>query len=166
VQLPVVTVERLEAAAPRESAALPPVLPRRGQRRQGAAPISDRLLALVLMYPDFFPALPADRQAELLGLSDSVFVRVLRAIAENPVTDTGALLAYFAGDPEHERMARLAGQTSVLDKVALRQEFEDGIGQILEGHARENRRALVRDLQEDGSAEKLAHYWRVKQGSN
>ena len=157
VQLPVVTVERVEA--PRE-------LPRRGRRRQATASISDRLLAVVLTHPDFFAGLDADRQAELLGLSDSIFVRVVRAIAERPTTDTGALMAYFAGDPEHDRLARLAGQVSVLDKAALRREFEDGVGQILEVEARENRRALVRDLQEDGSAEKLAHYWRVKQGTN
>ncbi len=159
VQLPVAEVQRAESAGRRD-------LPRRGQRRQGAPAIGDRLLALVLMHPDFFGALSSTRQAELLGLPDSTFVRVLQAIAENPAADTAALLAYFAGDPDHARMEQLAGRASVLDTAALRREFEDGVGQILEAHAKENRRALVRDLQEDGSTEKLAYYWQVKRGTN
>jgi hypothetical protein len=139
----------------------------RGAPRNGpGARIADRLLSIALAYPGFFATLGQPERAGLLGLPNSLLVRVLRVIAEQPTVDQSALLAYFAGDADYDRLANLANRTFELAGEALEREFREGVTQILAAQGRENRRALVRALQEEGSAETLADYWRLKQGGN
>ena len=153
-------VQALARRAPPESGT------RAAPRGRRSVSIDERVLTLLVQHPEFLANLDAHRSAELLSQPDSLLVRVVRFVAEQPDTDSAALLAYCAGEPSHDRLVTLAARPSELGRDALESEFRDGVEQILAARARANLRALVRDLQEDGSSEKLAEYWQLKQGSN
>src|SRR4030095_1952873 len=103
VRMPIVEIVKPRAREHRPEA--------RAQRNGPGARISDRLLSIALAHPGFFATLRQPERAGLLGLPNSLLVRVLRVIAEQPTVDQSALLAYFAGDADYDRLVNLANRT-------------------------------------------------------
>ena len=138
--------------------------PRQGMSRE-ASRLSRRLLSILLQHPEFARTLDAVRLERLLALEDSAVVTTMRFLDGHPDADTTALLGYWAGRAQSDAIAALADVPLILDPDALAQEFSDAVDQFLAAVSRADRRALVRDLGEGGSAEDLAKYWRLKQNN-
>ncbi len=144
-----------------------PATPRAANRRvaMGAdtSRISEYLLSVLVQHPQLLSDLDPARRTELLALEDSVIGRVARYLAENPQDDTAALLGYWMGEPEHEQLLTCAQRALMMAPQALRREFEDAVDQCLAARSKANRSLLLEDLRADGSVEKLAAYWQLKQ---
>ncbi len=123
-----------------------------------------RLLASLVQAPGLLFELDELVRIELLGTVDtaSLFVRVARYIGNESEPDTATLLGRFAGDVAYPELLALAQAPLTLTGDALVKEFSDGVARYLDARGKADIRALVRDLQEDGSVEKLARYWQAK----
>lgn len=130
---------------------------------KGASRLSERLLTILLKHPEFLSQLDDHRRARLIGIGDTLLGRVVRYLAEQPDADLASLLGYWAGQEGHETLVELADTPLVLNDEALRNEFDDAVTQCLAAVERANRRAFLDVLRDEGSAEALAQYWRLKQ---
>jgi DNA primase len=130
---------------------------------KGTSRLSERLLAILLKHPEFLGQLDDHRRARLIGIGDTLLGRVLRYLAEQPDSDLASLLGYWAGQEGHETLVELADRPLVLKDEALGDEFDGAVTQCLSAVERANRRAFLEVLKEEGSAEALAQYWRLKQ---
>ena len=124
--------------------------------------LGERLLTLLLKHPEYLARLDEHRRARLVGLPDSLLGRVIRYLAEQPHAETATLLGYWAGQEGHDMLVELADRPLVLQGEAQFAEFGDAVDQILVAVERANRRELLRQLKEAGSAEALAQYWELK----
>jgi DNA primase len=124
--------------------------------------LGERLLTLLLKHPEYLERLDDPRRARLVGLPDSLLGRVVRYLAEQSGAETATLLGYWAGQEGHDMLVELADRPLVLQGEAQFAEFCDAVDQILVAVERANRRELLRQLKEAGSAEALAQYWELK----
>ncbi len=130
---------------------------------RGVSRLGQRLLAMLLKHPEFLSDLDDHRRARLIGIEDPLLGGVVRYLAEQPDADLASLLGYWAGQEGHETLVELADAPLVLNDEALRNEFDDAVTQCLSAVERANRRAFLDVLKDEGSAEALAQYWRLKQ---
>jgi DNA primase len=130
---------------------------------KGVSRLSERLLTILLKHPEFLSQLDALRRARLIGIADTLLGRVVRYLAEQPDADLASLLGYWAGQEGHETLVELADKPLVLKDEDLKGEFDDAVTQCLSAVERANRRAILEVLKDEGSAEALAQYWRLKQ---
>ncbi len=130
---------------------------------RGTSRLSERLLTILLKHPEFLANLDDHRRARLIGIGDTLLGRVVRYLAEQPDADLASLLGYWAGQEGHETLVELADRPLVLKDEALGGEFDDAVTQCLTAVERANRRVFLEVLKEEGSAEALAQYWRLKQ---
>lgn len=148
----------LERAAPAA-----PSVPRRADgRRIDLSRLSERLLTILLKYPQFLARLDVHRRARLVGMADSLLGRVIRYLAEQPDAEVASLLGYWMGQDGHQQLLELADRPLVLEEEALSGEFNDAVDQCLAAIERANRREALEHLKEEGSAEALARYWELK----
>jgi DNA primase len=127
--------------------------------------LNERLLTLLLKHPEFLGQLDTHRRARLIGMGDSLLGRVVRYLAEQPDSEIASLLGYWAGQEGHDLLLELADRPLVLEDEALLGEFTDAVDQCLSAIEKANRLEVLEHLKEEGSAEALAQYWKLKQRS-
>jgi len=137
--------------------------PRPPRRMNESRRIVDFLLTVLVRAPAVLTAIDADRLADLVGADDGLLGRVARFVAAHPQEDTAALLGYWTGLDGHEELIECAQRGLMLEGDALKREFEDAVDQWRSARSKANREALLADLREAGSKEKLEEYWRLKQ---
>src|SRR5262249_50695064 len=125
--------------------------------------IVDILLTALVRAPAVLAAIDADRRADLIGAEDGLLGRVARFLAAHPNEDTASLVGYWTGVGGHDELIGGAPRGLVLEGDALKREFEDAVDQWRSARSKANREALLADLREAGSKEKLEAYWRLKQ---
>ena len=143
-----------EAAPRRHSEPAPP---------SAESALGQRLLGHLMRSPALYRCLDGDLAAALLDAEeDSLFLRVARRAAGTATTQPAELLASFLQDPAYETLRGLAEAPSVLDGVALQDEFAEGVARYVRKRGDAERRKLAVALREDSSTETLARYWRAR----
>ena len=131
-----------------------------------AATESSRLVNLIVsilvQHPELFSGLEPSLRQELLTLEDSLLGRLVRYLEEHPESETAAVLGYWAGDEEYGSLVTFAERALILTGSALKKELEDAVSQWLVARSKANREALLKDLRDDGTPEKLEAYWQLK----
>ncbi len=125
----------------------------RQRQRGGGNALMAKLLALAVQYPDFVRSLDDRRLAGLLGAGDSLPVQVARFFVEQEGADTGALLGYWTGTPEHDALVAAANRRFELDATALQAEFIEAVDRFLAQLSKANRQRLVQELAEQGDGD-------------
>jgi DNA primase len=111
--------------------------------------LADDLLAMTVQHPEFLKALDPHRRARLLGMEDSLLVRVVRFLTEQDESDTAALLGYWTGEADHQMLVQLADRRFLLDDDALKVEFSDAVDRYLELLSKAYRQVLMRGMREN-----------------
>jgi DNA primase len=136
--------------------------PRVARTGREASRLTDLILAILVQQPALLREIGEGRRNELLALEDALLGRLARFVEEHVDADTGAVLGYWSGDPEYDRLVSLAGRPLILGGAALKKELEDAVDQWLAARSKANRESLLQDLRTEGSVEKLEAYWLLK----
>jgi len=138
--------------------------PRRPPKRAAEGRRLDEFMLTVLVRaPSVLAGLDADRRAELVGAEEGLLGQVAQYVAANPEADTAGLLGYWTGLEGHADLVDHAQRALILEGDALKREFEGAVDQWRSARSKANREALLADLREAGSKEKLEAYWKLKQ---
>ncbi|TNF88907.1 MAG: toprim domain-containing protein, partial [Gammaproteobacteria bacterium] len=122
----------------------------------GLTPLTRRLLGYLLRVPDALQSVDAEtRKAISVNADTDPFAEVVKYIDDNPGADRSELVGRWAGSPLAAEIGRLAQQPHTLPEAAVARELEEGLRSYVAGKAKEARRALLTELKEAPSAEKL-----------
>ncbi len=122
----------------------------------GLTPLTRRLLGYLLRVPEALQGVDAQTRAAISANADvDPFAEVVQYIDNNPGADRSELVGRWAGSPLAAEIGRLAQQPHTLPEEAVAQELAEGLKSYVAGKAREARRALLSELKESPSAEKL-----------
>ncbi len=112
------------------------------------------LLALAIQHPAYVRELDSHRQAQLLGMGDSLLIQVLRFLVEQPEADTASLLAYWMGTPAYGQLRQAAEREFLLSGPPLRAEFQDAVDRYLQQLSKATRQQLIQALQDNPADDK------------
>lgn len=122
----------------------------------GLTPLTRRLLGYLLRVPEALQSVDAQTRAAVGANAESdPFAEVVQYIDNNPGADRSELIGRWAGSPLAAEIGRLAQQPHTLPEEAVARELAEGLNSYVAGKVREARRALLAELKEAPSAEKL-----------
>ena len=133
-----------------------PVPERVGARRPSQSRLEERLLAILLRYPQVALRIVDDDVLTEVG-SDALPV-MLRYARANPDAMTDELLAMRAGQADYDNLIRLASKPLVVenDERLIATEFREGLKRLTELGRRGERRAILVSMQADPNREYLS----------
>ncbi len=133
-----------------------PVPERVGARRPSQSRLEERLLAILLRYPQVALRIVDDDVPTEVG-SDALPV-MLRYARANPDAMTDELLAMRAGQADYDNLIRLASKPLVVenDERLIATEFREGLKRLTELGRRGERRAILVSMQADPNREYLS----------
>lgn len=125
-------------------------------RRPSQSRLEERLLAILLRYPQVALGVMDEDLPTEVG-SDAMLA-LLRYARANPDAMTDELLAMRAGQPDYENLIRLASQPLVVenDERLIANEFCEGLKRLTELGRRGARRAILVSMQADPNREYLS----------
>ncbi len=134
-------------------------------RRHSQSRLEDRLLGILLRYPQVALTLPAEEVPGEVG--GAGLLALLRYGRANPEAMTDELLATRAGEADYEHLVRLASQPLVVenDEQLIATEFREGLKRLAEISQRGERRAILVSMQADPNREHLSELARSRLSS-
>lgn len=133
-----------------------PAPERVSSRRPAQSRLEERLLAILLRYPQV--ALTLTSEDELVQNGSEPILGILRYARANPEAMTDELLATRAGEADYETLIRLASRPLVVenDERLIATEFREGLKRLTELGRRGERRAILASMQSDPNREHLS----------
>ena len=131
-------------------------LSRPSAQEGGLTPLTRRLLGYLLRVPEALQSVDAEIRAAIAANAETdPFAEVVQYIDSNPGADRSELVGRWAGSPLAAEIGQLAQQPHTLPEEAVARELEEGLKSYVAGKAREARRALLFELKQAPSADKL-----------
>ena len=122
----------------------------------GLSALTRRLLGYLLRVPEAMQSVDAETRAAVAANAETdPFAEVVQYIDAHPNADRSELVGRWAGSPLAEEIGRLAQQPHTLPEEAVARELAEGLKSYVAGKVKEQRRALLSELKEAPSAEKL-----------
>ena len=135
-------------------------------RRPSQSRLEERLLAILLRYPQVAVSLSVEEApTEVGGEALGALLSYARA---NPEAMTDELLATRAGQADYEHLIRLASQPLVVenDEQLIATEFREGLKRLAELWRRGERRAILVSMQADPNREHLSELVNSRRNSS
>lgn len=127
-----------------------------GNRVQSLTALNRRLLGYLLRSPELLQAVDGRTRAAIARHADGdIFAEIVKYIDENPNADRSELIGRWAGQAIAAELAALAEAPVALAGEALGRELAEGLDSYVAQKAKNERLALLSELREEPTAEKL-----------
>lgn len=132
------------------------------QLNAGLDKISERLLTLLLKYPQFWRALDEKSRQGLLDVTgpESVFGEILRYVERNPDVDTEELLIRFGDDARWDQpLTSMAEKQLEMGREALLLEFPEICALYVRNLRAQERKSNLQNLKASPNIDGLRRFW-------
>ncbi len=134
----------------------------RGQRR-----LTERLVTLLMQDPSLYGNITDENRAKIAKFpTEDLFAQIVRYMDQNPKAGIGEILGAWAGEPEQQLLVNVLKRPLELDAKAIAAEFEDGVKRLIELADRQQRRRLLKEVQQTPTKETYLRYVSQKQDSS
>ncbi|MGI9328936.1 MAG: DNA primase [Pseudomonadales bacterium] len=134
----------------------------RGQKR-----LTERLVTLLMQDLPLYGNITDENRAKIATFpTEDLFAQIVRYMDQNPNAGIGEILGAWAGEPEHQLLVNVLKRPLELDAKAIAAEFADGVKRLIELADRQQRRRLLKEVQQTPTKETYLRYVSQKQDSS
>lgn len=138
------------------------VRPKAGSRAQQG--LTMRLVTLFMHAPEVYDTLSAQDRAKIAAFpAEDLLAQIVRYMDQNRNAGIGEILGAWSGEPEQQMLVNVLNQPLELDAQAIAAEFAEGVKRLITFAEREERRRLLKEIQQTPTKESYLRYVSRKQ---
>lgn len=136
--------------------------------RMAASPgqpgLTSRMVTLFLHAPEVYDNIAADDRAKIADFpAEDLLAQIVRYKDQNQNAGIGEILGAWAGEPEQQMLVNLLNAPLELDAQAIAAEFAEGVKRLITLAERQERRRLLKEIQQTPTKESYLRYVSRKQ---
>lgn len=123
-----------------------------------------RLVTLFMHAPEVYDTLSAQDRAKIAAFpAEDLLAQIVRYMDQNRNAGIGEILGAWSGEPEQQMLVNVLNQPLELDAQAIAAEFAEGVKRLITFAEREERRRLLKEIQQTPTKESYLRYVSRKQ---